>query len=268
MKRHTSGNRAANFRTGKMSPDAAGRLLYIELLQKILTNEIYGDAPFDPWSGGKFDPALRAVGRDWPSQAMTMIGSKRMENLRDLVRWVLENNVSGDFIETGAWRGGACIFMRGILKAYGITDRNVWVADSFEGLPPPNPAYPADRGDKHHTWEQLAVSLEEVKANFAKLALLDDKVKFLKGWFKDTLPSAPIERLAILRLDGDMYGSTMEALMALYSRVVPRGFVIVDDFGAVEGCRRAINDFRLVHGIKSPIIDIDGMGVFWQVETA
>ncbi|WKW51656.1 TylF/MycF family methyltransferase [Rhodomicrobium lacus] len=251
--------------------DAAGffesdlRALYIDLLQKTLTNEIYGDLPMDPWSGGKYDPAKRALGRDWPSQAMTMIGAQRLANLRQLTETVIREGVPGDFIETGVWRGGACILVRGILKAYGVTDRRVWVADSFEGLPPPDPDCPQDAGDKHHTWAPLAISQEEVKNNFSKLGLLDDQVKFLKGWFKDTLPAAPIERLAILRLDGDMYGSTMDALLALYSKVSRGGFVIVDDFGAVLGCRQAIADFRAANNITSPIIDIDGVGVFWRV---
>lgn len=241
------------------------RTLYIDLLQNILTNEIYGDAPIDPWSGGHYDPAQRALGRDWPSQAFTMIGTKRMANLRQLMEHVIAADIPGDFIETGVWRGGACIYMRGILKAYGITDRRVWVADSFEGLPVADPNFPQDAGDVHHTFTQLAISQDQVEQNFAKLGLLDDQVRFLKGWFKDTLPGAPIDRLAILRLDGDMYGSTWDALSALYHKVSPFGFVIVDDWGAVPACREAVMDFRAAHNIESPVYDIDGLGAFWQV---
>jgi Macrocin-O-methyltransferase (TylF) len=187
-----------------------------------------------------------------------------MDNLRALVEHVIARAIPGDFIETGIWRGGACIFMRAILAVYGIGDRVVWCADSFEGLPEPNAAqYPADAGDQHHTFKQLAVSLDEVKANFARYGLLDDRVRFLKGWFKDTLPAAPIEKLAILRLDGDMYESTMDALNALYHKVVPGGAVIVDDFGAVAGCRKAIADFFKARAINEPIRDIDGIGAWW-----
>jgi O-methyltransferase len=154
--------------------------------------------------------------------------------------------------------------MRSILKAYAITDRIVWVADSFQGLPMPNPdKYPADADDQHHTFPQLAVSLKEVQGNFAKYGLLDGQVKFLAGWFKDTLPAAPIERLAILRLDGDIYESTMDALVFLYGKVSPGGVIIVDDYGAIPACRKAIHDFRETNRILDPIQPIDGLGVYW-----
>lgn len=194
-----------------------------------------------------------------------MIGQVRLRNLRRLAQQVVVEGVPGDFIETGVWRGGACILMRSVLKAYGLSDRRVFVADSFEGLPPPNPgSYPADAGDVHFQFEELAVSIDQVKANFAKYDLLDEQVVFLKGWFKDTLPTAPIEQLAILRLDGDMYESTMDALRNLYDKVSPGGFVIVDDYGCVAGCRLAVTDFRRERGIADPIIDIDGWGVYWR----
>ncbi len=244
--------------------DIENRRRYIDLMQRCLLGLIYEDPAQDPWSGGKFDLDNRLRGRDWPLRAHSMIGRVRMENLRGAVEYVLQENIPGDFIETGVWRGGACILMRALLVAYGVTDRVVWCADSFEGLPKPDAQrYPADAGDQHHTFAPLAVSLDEVKANFAHYALLDDQVRFLKGWFKDTLPGAPIERLAILRLDGDMYESTMDGLNALYAKVSPGGVVIVDDYGAVDACKQAIGDFRQAHGIHEPIRDIDGIGAFW-----
>src|ERR1044072_2882529 len=85
------------------------------------------------------------------------------------------------------------------------------------------------------------------------------------GWFSDTLPDAPIERLAVLRLDGDMYSSTWDALTALYAKVSPGGFVIVDDYHAVPGCKQAVDDFRPRHAIDAPLETIDWAGVFWRV---
>lgn len=241
------------------------RDLYLHTIQHCLTGTIYNDPPLKVNGLEDFDPTLREYGWDWPSVAHTMIGQKRMSNIRQLLEEVLANNVPGDLIETGVWRGGACIYMRAILKAYGISDRTVWLADSFQGLPPPNPEqYPADEGDEFSTYSELAVSMEEVKTNFERYGLLDEKVAFLRGWFRDTLPGAPIDRLAILRMDGDMYESTIDALNNLYHKVSASGFVIVDDYRVVEGCRKAVDDFREQHAISDPLVEIDGVGVFWQ----
>ena len=248
--------------------DAAGketaelRRLYLDMLQRTIINTVYED-PAQTF-GTTYQPEVREIGSDWPSVAHSMIGNRRMSNLRRACQDVIAERIPGDFIETGVWRGGACILMRAVLKAWNITDRCVWVADSFEGLPPPTPdKYPADRGDNSFEYRELAVSIEQVRENFAKYELLDAQVRFLKGWFKDTLPSAPIERLAILRLDGDLYESTMDALNALYHKVSPGGFVIVDDF-ILPKCRAAIADFRRARGISEDIIDIDGAGVYWR----
>ena len=215
------------------------------------------------------DYAARYEGRDWPASAETMIGMKRLDNLQTCIERVLQDEIPGDLIETGVWRGGATIFMRGVLAAHNVRDRVVFVADSFEGLPPPDARRaPADAGDIHWTFANLAVSLDEVRRNFERYGLLDDRVSFLKGWFRDTLPTAPIQRLAILRLDGDMYESTMDALDALYPKLSPGGYAIVDDYGAVEGCRRAVHDYRERHGIDEPIETIDWTGVFWRKNPA
>ncbi len=268
--------------------DADVRGLYIALLKQCLTMALWdgkdGSHPqpvagsrkdrvkrlLKEWFAGQrqaaSDPkADREEGRDWPMLAHTMIGSKRMNNLQACVESVLKNDVPGDLIEAGVWRGGASIFMRGILRAYGVKDRRVWVADSFEGSPPPNPdKYPSDTGDPHHGFKLLAISLEEVKSNFSKYGLLDEQVRFLKGWFKDTLPTAPFKELAVARLDGDMYESTMDGLKHLYPHLSRGGYLIVDDYGAVPACRQAVEDYRRDQGIAEAIQSIDGLGVFWQ----
>jgi Macrocin-O-methyltransferase (TylF) len=209
--------------------------------------------------------AMREGGTYWPARAHTMIGLKRLDNLQYCAETVIREGIPGDLIETGVWRGGACIFMRAVLKAYGEKERTVWVADSFEGLPPPDvDTYPADIDDRWHTYSQwFAISKEQVERNFRRYGLLDQQVRFLKGWFKDTLPSAPIERLAVLRLDGDMYESTIQALEALYPKLSLGGFVIVDDY-FLKPCAQAVHDFRRAHGIEDEIIDIDGRGSYWR----
>lgn len=231
--------------------------LYLDLMKRALSGWIHADE--------SFDPGLREKGGDWPENGQTMIGLQRLDNLQFCVEDALANGVPGDLIETGVWRGGATIFMRAILKAHGVEDRRVWVADSFEGLPPPDlERYPQDKGDRFHTFEQLAVSVEQVKANFERYGLLDDQVGFLEGWFRDTLPEAPMERLAVARLDGDMYESTMDALVNLYPKLSVGGYVIIDDYGAVPTCRQAVHDYREAHDVHEELRPIDWTGVFWQ----
>lgn len=248
-----------------MSPRAAD--LYLDLLAKSLTRFAFEDESIDPPTRERkaLDHAARSDGSDWPVHAETMVGMARLQNLRTLLESIIADGVEGDAIETGVWRGGASIFMRGVLAAYDETRRRVWLADSFQGLPPPDPAqYPADEGDGLHEIEFLAVGLDEVKANFERYGLLDDQVRFLPGWFRDTLPGAPIERLALLRLDGDMYESTMIGLESLYPKLSVGGYAVVDDYGAIAACREAVDDYRSAQGIDAPIHRIDWTGVYWR----
>lgn len=238
---------------------------YLDLMQRCLTGVIYEDTPIPVLGQKAYDPKLREYGWDWPSKAHTMIGVKRLANVRFLSENLIKNRIAGDFIETGVWRGGACIMMRAVMVAYGVKDRRVWLADSFEGLPAPSPElYPADAGEKFHEYKELSVPVEEVRNNFEKYDLLDDRVVFLKGWFKDTLPTAPIDKLALLRLDGDLYESTIIPLQALYDKLSPGGYVIVDDYHVVDGCKQAVQDFFVSRNFKPDLIEIDGVGVYWQ----
>lgn len=244
------------------------RNLYIDLIKKCLIGFIYQDDSLYNWNLPNikgFDLQSREQGYDWPSQAHSMIGIKRMDNIQYCAEKIFSESISGDFIETGVWRGGASIFMRALLKSYNIKDKNVWVADSFEGLPAPNEKkYPQDKGRYLNTYSELTVSLESVKSNFLKYGLLDDQVKFLKGWFKDTLPVAPIDKISLLRLDGDLYESTMDSLKYLYPKLSIGGYIIIDDYGALKPCREAVNDYRNSHNITEEVLPIDWAGVYWK----
>lgn len=214
------------------------------------------------------EPDAQAGGADYSSDALTMIGRRRLDNLQFCIRDVMGHDVPGDLIETGVWRGGAVIFMRAALWAYGDPQRRVWVADSFQGVPRPDGRkYPVDSRSKLWTMRGLAVPIEDVRNNFARYGLLDDRVHFIPGWFSDTLPLAPIERLAIIRLDGDLYESTMDALYALYDRLSPGGYAIIDDYGVMAGCRDAVDDFRRSNGITEELRAIDSSATFWQRRT-
>jgi O-methyltransferase len=272
-----------------------GPELYLELLKKCLTRSVFGEEFHlvdDPRQGPasllghvyrpirkllarrnlvlvqRVDQAQREQGMNvWPTSAETMLGQARLDNVQQCVEAVLRDDVPGDLLEAGVWRGGAAILMRGVLAAHGDTERTVWVADSFRGLPPPDPErYPADAGDSHWTFPQLAIPVEEVQGNFARYGLRDERVRFLEGWFKDTLRDAPIERLSVLRIDADMYESTMDALAALYAKVSVGGYVIIDDYlnEGLSGCRQAVDDFRAAYGSTEEIHAVDWTAAYWR----
>jgi len=185
-----------------------------------------------------------------------------------LIQIILKNKVKGDFIETGVWRGGATIFMQGVLRALDVHDRKIWVCDSFEGLPPPEPdKFPEDEGDQHHKVDLLSVRLETVRENFKKYGLLGDNIVFVKGFFEDTLPDLRIGDISLLRMDGDMYGSSIVTLNSLYGKVVPGGFIIVDDYMVVRGCKSAIDDFRKENSITATLQPIDNTAVYWRKDS-
>lgn len=264
------------------SPFLDTRSAYLDLLRRNLTR--YGSDELVPvgWTHlGRplfstrnlmlvrkrpFNEHARKLGLDWPADALTMIGMQRLTSLQRCVETVLAEDVPGDLVECGVWRGGASILMRAVLSAYGDEKRSVWLCDSFEGVPPPDTAhYEADKGIKlHRAAGVLAVPQAQVKSNFERYGLLDDRVRFIPGWFKDTLQDAPIDRVSVLRLDGDLYESTIQALDALYPRLSSGGFCIIDDYHAIEACRQAVADYRTAHGITAQIEEIDGTGVLWR----
>jgi len=242
---------------------------YLDLLEKALLDGIYGERPLETRLRALIQrlrhPYLSRHGALlFPSRAHTMIGAVRLRHLRHLVERTIEERIEGDYIETGVWRGGACILIRGVLAAHGVVDRRVYCADTFAGLPRPDPKHPADKRDRLHEFGELAVSEEAVRNNFAAYDLLDDRVVFLKGLFSETLPRLSDHRFALIRLDGDMYGSTIDALSNLYDRLSPSGFVIIDDYGGLKNCARAVHDFLEQRRLQVDIQPVDDCCVWWQ----
>jgi hypothetical protein len=245
--------------------------LYLDLLKTTLTNTLFTTEP-DVDDENQLNYVSGFIDHYIQGTAISMCPLGRFENIESCVMDILENKVPGDLIETGVWRGGATIFMRALLKVHGVTDRTVWVADSFEGLPEPDAElYPVEA--KAHSgkvmnkvYNHFAVGLEDVQRNFRAFGMLDDQVRFLKGWFKDSLPTAPIEKLALIRLDGDYYESTRDGIVNLYDKLSVGGYVIVDDYGEDSWtyCRKAIDEFRAERGIEDPIIRIDSKCHYWQ----
>jgi len=246
------------------------REMYLEFMKSMVTATVYDDAELSVIPGPRykvtnFSKEKRAGGKDWVYLGDTMTGWLRIQKLGDLLIDVINNNITGDFIETGVWRGGSSIFARAVLSAMGETDRISYVCDSFSGLPP---------GDKHldrrdQNWNlmtgYLGVSEEIVAANFQKFGLLDANVIFAKGFFNETMPPLRkhINSFAIMRLDGDMYESTVDVLYNLYDKLNIGGYLIMDDWFGYPS-RTACEDFFAVHGFQPKIIPIDTISIYWE----
>jgi hypothetical protein len=205
---------------------------------------------------------------------VSMLLWEMFDNIEECLVDVVKNNIEGDFIECGVWRGGGSIYAYHVLQNL-KSDKKVWVADSFNGAPEPY-LYPEDQQDKHYL-EDLIVSLDDVKNNFKKFNALDaDKVIFVEGLFRDSLPKCDIEKISVLRLDGDTYEATIESLHYLYSKLSIGGYCIIDDYG-IPGCVLAVKKFRKKHNIVDemmPCIDPEklppGVGcsaVYWKKTT-
>jgi hypothetical protein len=200
---------------------------------------------------------------DLPNGVMTMIGRARLDNVHKCMVTALKDGVPGDVIETGVWQGGTTILMRAVFKAYGINDRKVYVADSFGGLPSPDLTnYPQDQVFDY-VIPELAVTMAKVRNNFRLYGLLDDQVSFVRGWFKDSLPALKSNTWSVIRLDGDLYQSTMDALTNLYPQLAPGGFCIIDDF-EIPVCAQAVSDYRETHNITDEILQVDWTGIYWR----
>ncbi|TAH24730.1 MAG: macrocin O-methyltransferase [Cytophagales bacterium] len=212
-------------------------------------------------------PETRANGYDWPANAYTMIGINRLTNIEFCIRSIVKRNIQGDLVEAGIWRGGSVIFMKAVLNELAVYDRKILAADSYNGLPKPDKNYPADIKNILYRENILAVSLEDVKNNFRRFGLLDSSIIFLEGLFKNTLQNVPIDKISLLRLDCDMYESTIIALSNLYPKLSEGGFIIIDDYNSFNECKIAVDDFRKQLGIVETIIEIDKEAIYWQKNT-
>ncbi len=210
--------------------------------------------------------SLRVAGAEWPFSGLTMIGLKRLDDLQACVESVVADGIEGDVIEAGVWRGGAAILARATLDSLGELERTVWLADSFRGLPSPDPdAFPEDRLLDLSYVDFLAVPVEEVRGYFARFGL-ERGVEFVEGLFADTLPGLRGHRWSLVRLDGDTYEATWVGLESLYPGLSRGGYLIVDDYGLIPECHAAVHDFRRAHGIREPIEEIDWNGARWRKE--
>ncbi|MBV1857463.1 MAG: TylF/MycF family methyltransferase [Nannocystaceae bacterium] len=217
---------------------------YLELLKRAVTNYInLGDdkafGVFDPMGAkSRYDQYRWNIPRC--AQPQSLLSSTQLGLIERLMQFVLDRELPGDFLEAGVWRGGAAIFMRGVLAERKTIDRRVWLADTFAGIPyNTDPAQAADPVDQ---WEdRWEASLDEVRDAFARYGLLDDQVRFVQGPIVQSLAGVDLPPLAIARIDVDSYDSYRDALCQLVPRVVDGGYVIIDDWH-LPGCKRAVQN--------------------------
>jgi O-methyltransferase len=224
------------------------------------------DSPVFSRELGPEELPLRAMGGDWPFSGLTMVGLSRLDDLQACVESVVADQVEGDVIEAGTWRGGASILARATLDSLGADERTVWVADSFEGLPAPDPEFPEDSGLDLSQIDYLAVPPAEVRSHFERFGC-EHGIELVEGLFDETLPSLRERRWAVVRLDGDTYEATWVGLESLYPGLSAGGYLIVDDYVLIEECRRAVDEFRSQHGITEPIEEVDWNGIRWRRES-
>jgi hypothetical protein len=216
--------------------------------------------------------ALFAVKRN------TMTTSVRCRTLWDFCKEVINKGVPGDFVECGVWKGGSAGIMALALQKFGSgQDRRLHLFDSFEGLPAPREEDGVQAAEYSggvntgalESVHQCEAGIDIVRQFlFQTLGIPQSNVTFHQGWFQDTIPKlgeGP-SKISILRLDGDWYESTKVCLEHLYDRVPAGGFIILDDYFAWEGCKKATDEFRNARGITSPLTRIDVDCAYWIKE--
>lgn len=214
---------------------------------------------------GLSTPFLMKSWKQLSPAALSMCGDKTIHQLREALQTLEQEDIAGDYIEAGVWRGGLPIIMRAFLQQAGNTQRKVYLADSFQGLP----TDVSDVRDKAanallEPMAQLAVNRTQVEQAFEFFGLNDEQVEFVEGWFDQTLPAMEPTPLALVRLDGDYYESTRDAINALYPRLSVGGYLIIDDYNLPLGCKKAIKEYRREHGITDKIIKINKQAVYWR----
>jgi hypothetical protein len=221
-------------------------------------------------------PVLPRASAMFRAKRYTMTTPVRCRRLWDSCKQVLDANVPGGFVECGVWKGGSSAIMALAIKNSG-QERHLHLFDSFEGLPEPTEkdgedaaVYSGGRNQgKLTTVNQCQAGLDEVRH------LILDKIKvpeklahFHIGWFQNTVPidAGKLGPIALLRLDGDWYDSTKVCLENLYPLVTPGGIIIMDDYFAWEGCKKATDEYLNQQGINCSIERIDLDAGFWVKE--
>lgn len=193
------------------------------------------------------------------------------------VRYLVENDIAGDFVECGVFMGASIICMIRTLQHFiGAKPRDIWLYDTFEGMPEQNPELDVFHDPAQYpVWDQIKRDdgsggsnwvhgpIDAVKANVNRTGYPQDSLRYVKGMVEQTLPEWAPDRIALLRLDTDYYASTKHELTHLYPRVVSGGVIIIDDYGAFKGCKKAVDEYILENGLKVLLSRIDEHVRMW-----
>jgi O-methyltransferase len=220
----------------------------------------------------QFPPDFDAETRDICKlvSPFTMTSPERIFALRQSVQYLVQNNIQGDFVECGVWRGGSMMAVARTLQGLGVTEKNLYLFDTFDGMSAPTQDDVAFNGES--AIELLAQSaqkanpvraysaLDEVKRNLLSTGYPAERMFFIEGKVEDTIPAQMPERIALLRLDTDWFESTYHELLHLYPRLSPGGVLIIDDYGHWAGARKAVDRYFAEHNLIPLLHRIDYTG--------
>lgn len=183
-------------------------------------------------------------------EPFTGTGPVRVDALITAVKHVVEENIPGDFVECGVWKGGSIMAMALTLIELGA-ERDIWLYDTFAGMPPPQGI---DGKKAARRWAETREDnnwclcpIEEVKENVYSTGYPRGRFRFVKGMVEDIIPMTAPEKIALLRLDTDWYSSTLHELIHLYPRLSLGGVLLIDDYGHYRGARKATDRFIADH---------------------
>jgi O-methyltransferase len=237
---------------------------YLKLMEMALTGSLHDET--GRCNGFKdcnitqllpYDPELRRIGNDWPPFGHTMVGHLRLQNIKNLIDEIVVKRVPGDFAELGVWRGGSCIYAKAVFNVHEQHNRRVYVFDAFDSL-----------RNYGISAKYLSTSEATVRHNFNKYGVLDDRVVFIKGLFKTSVPdfrrSHSQTKIAVLRLDGNFYDSHQDALYYLYELVPVGGYVIFDDIRSHPAVQQSWTDFQQDQGFSETLINVDNHAAYFM----
>lgn len=202
----------------------------------------------------------------------TMTSVERLYAMMEATQYVIHQPVKGALVECGVWRGGSMMLAALQLKRCGKIDRDLWLYDTYSGLPRPDSNKDVDvLGNRAiDGWEPRNISESEtlwayadqndVRTNMVSTGYPEEKMHFIKGLVEETIPENGPSDIALLRIDTDWYESYRHILGHFYDRVVSGGVIIFDDYGQFLGARQAVDEFRNERGIHAPFFRIDYSG--------